>query len=487
MNSGLSLVIGFLAVVWLVVLVLRPKWLVVTSIGLCIVQFNWFARYADLPPYFSRVSLGLVGLLGVVLLGRHLAGKRIPIKAAMLRPFLYLGGFLVCLTLVSNLYNLEDLVLGLFELRYYFASLVFAFALYSYFGAALDARTFRKIIVYVALAQAPVAVLQYVAADGGSARTLDSVTGTFSAYGELVACQILALGLVMTDKLIGRVNTIRLNSYLVSLILILPLLLSKSRMATAFVVLIIGFSWIYAGFKKRNAGILIQHFYTIGVLAAVVGALFYTTFWQKYDIAEQFNPDYVYDYFMADAVIDYGEVEWIKVRELGRLSAITEGMNEILKDPVTTVIGYGSGAVSESGALGRSGRLYQEPGYGPLAGIDRNQYSKTIMEFGLLGIAGFVWFFAALSRKVKRMRLPPEVSVGLTVIIVCLIPMSFYALTLHAFFMSVVLALFLASAQTEVDRRLAAVNMQRQLAERERVHGHGGYAGHVQTIAGNRG
>jgi hypothetical protein len=441
------------AVIWLSVLAIRPRWLASLSIVLVIVQFNWFNRYYDVPPYFNRLSLVLIGLLGAVLLVHHLAGDSVRLAAPMLRPVMYLGFFFICLTLVSNFYNGEDLILGFFELRYYFAGFVLTYALYTYFGPALDIKLFKKAIVYIALVQLPFTALQFMSAEGGASRTLDSVTGTFSVYTELVACQILAIGLLLTDKLIRNENTIRFNSYLVVFVLLVPLLLSKSKMATAFVVMIIVFCWIYSGISRKNAGVVIQHFYTMGMLVTVAGVLFHSFFWERLNFHKYLEPQAVYEYFTVQPTIDYGEVEWIKARRLGRLSAITESVTHVSKDPVTAVIGYGSGAVSVSAALDREGRLYQEPGFGPLAGINRNQYSKTIMEFGLAGILGFVLFFVALYRKTERMPLRREIRAVLSTIVVCLIPMSFYGLTLGTFYMSFVVAFFVATVQCEADRK----------------------------------
>lgn len=453
MTTELQFGVLFALGVWLVVIVLRSKWLVVVTASLMIIQFNWFNRYYELPPYFNRITLGLVGVLGLFLLGRHLGGRKVRLTATMLQPVMYIGIFFVCLTLITNTYNQEDIVLGLFELRYYFAGFVLTYALYTYFGAVLSVRVFKKAIVYIALAQVPVAVLQYISAEGGATRTLDSVTGTFSTYIELVASQILALGLVLTDKFIEKTDTVRLNGYIVVLVLLVPLLLSKSKMATGFVIMIIAFSWLYSGVRQRNLGVMIRHFYTSGTLLVVVSVLFYSFFWQRFDYEKYLEPEFVYDYFTTEPVVDYGEIEWMKARNLGRLSAITESMSQTFSHPMTAMIGHGAGSVSVSMALGRAGRFYQAPGFGPLAGIDRNQYSKTIMEFGLAGLAGFVWFFVMLHRRIKVMRLNTEAGTSLTMIIVCLLPLSFYGLSLGGFYMSLTLGLFVASLQSEVDRR----------------------------------
>lgn len=454
--------------IWLLVIMLRSKWLVAVTASLMIIQLNWFSRYYELPPYFNRITLGLIGVLGLFLFARHLGGKKVRLTATMLQPVMYLGIFFVCLTLVTNTYNQEDIVLGIFELRYYFAGFVLTYALYTYFGDVLSIRAFKKAIVYIALAQVPVAVLQYIAADGGATRTLDSVTGTFSTYVELVTSQMLALGLVLTDKLIQKTNTVRLNGYVVVLALVVPLLLSKSKMATGFVVMIIVFSWLYAGLKHRNLGAMIPQFYTIGTLLVVVGVLFYSFFWQRFDYGKYLEPEFVYDYFMTEPAVDYEEIEWIKVRRLGRLSAITESVSQTLSDPMTTIMGHGSGSASVSAALGRAGRFYQAPGFGPLAGIDRNQYSKTIMEFGLAGLLGFVWFFVMLHRRIKEMKLNVEVGTSLTTIIVCLLPLSFYGLSLGGFYMSLVLGLFVASLQSEVDRRRRHVRLTQWVIQQQR-------------------
>lgn len=456
MGPILYLIVALSGSVWLIVFLVRPKWLVIITVAIVIVQFRWFTRYFGWPDYFNALSLMVVALLGCTLFLRHLAGQKLRTRGAIMKPMMHFPIFLICLTLVSNAYNHEDLVLGIFELRYYFTMVVLTLGIYTFFNSELTLRRLHNIIILIGIAQIPLAALQYISAGGGEVRTLDSVTGTFSTYTELVTSQILAVGLVLLDKQVKKRNFFGINGYVVAFALIIPLLLSKSRTATGFVILMILFVWLYGGVARRSIGFLMTHAYTTVALVVVSGVLFYNFFWQSYDLEKYVETDFVYEYVNRKPIVDYGQKEWVKSRTLGRWSAITEACKYTFADPLHALIGYGSGSASLSEALSRSGRLYQRPGYGTIAGINRSQYSKVLIELGVIGVGGFVFLFVRLYGAIRRTRLGKEFSTVLSTIVWCLVLLSYYGYTLHGFFMGCLLAAFVATAQAEVDRRVGA-------------------------------
>ena len=207
---------------------LMPRLFTMFSIFLTLFQFNWFVRYYNAPQILNRATLVMVGLLGLRVIVHFLLKKpSVRCENGQLMPLFSLACYFVMLTLISNLYNEENLLLGFYSLRYYFVGLTLTFALYLYCDDLLSFESFKKNIIWLSLIQLPVSIAKYIAAGGGTLNTLDTVGGTFSGYGELVVCQVIALGIVLTDKFIQRTNTLpRLNSYV--------LLLFYNRPSTAF-------------------------------------------------------------------------------------------------------------------------------------------------------------------------------------------------------------------------------------------------------------
>ncbi|HDZ61908.1 MAG TPA: hypothetical protein ENH40_02030, partial [Nitrospirae bacterium] len=180
------------AVPWLACVMVYPRVLSILVVLFALVQLNWFARYFGAPAMFSRISLVVAGLLGIRLIIDFSFKKKYFAKEWLfLAPVLWLAYFFLVLTVCSNLFNGESLLLGVYELRYYFFGLVICFALYFYFEDILTISFFKQTMLWIGLLQVPFAIIEWIAAVGGRARTLDSVTGTFSGYGELVACQLL--------------------------------------------------------------------------------------------------------------------------------------------------------------------------------------------------------------------------------------------------------------------------------------------------------
>lgn len=446
---------GFGGMAGMIFLLLMPRLFTLLSIFITLFQFSWFVRYYHAPPILNRATLVIVGLLSMRVIVHFLLKKpSIRCENGQLMPLFMLACYFILLTLISNLYNEEKLFLGIYSLRYYFVGLTLTFALYLYCDDLLSFEAFKKNIIWLALIQLPVSIAKYIAAGGGSLNTLDTVGGTFAGYGELVICQVIALGIVLTDKFIQRTNTLsRINSYILLLLIIMPLLLSKSKSATIFVIMIILFVLVYSLFKRRNFVSALKHVSLTSLICVTFASLFYIFFWKsgKYDIANYINPEYVLDYYMREPLSDHKRLSAGADPSMGRFRAVYTSWNLIQLDIMHMLLGYGAGSGSEASFLQVNGSMYQKSG--PFAGITRNQYSKSILEFGMLGLFGITYFCYAFGRRLKFIASSGAgLRIVYSVILVVLAILSVYTITLESYLFGFIFAYFIAVSHSELVR-----------------------------------
>ncbi len=445
--------IGGLA--FLIFLLLMPRLFTLIAIFFTLFQLNWFVRYYSVPPMANRATIVIVGFLSIRII-IHLLLKKVTIRTdnGQMVPLIFLASFIIMLTIISGLYNEESLVIGFYSLRYYFVGLTLTFALFMYCNNYLSIETFKRNMVWLALIQTPVAILKYLAAGGGGLSTLDSVSGTFSGYGELVISQVVAIGIVLTDKFIKRTNTLpRINAYILLVFIITPLLLSKSRTATLFVLAIVLYVLIYSLFKRRNLVSALKLISLSGFICLTFASLFYIFFWQAgdYQIDEQFNPEYVLEYYMREPISDRKRLSRGADPSMGRLRAIYTSWHLIQLDTIHSILGYGAGSGSEASFLGLEGTYFQVSG--PLSGVDRNQYSKTILEFGMLGLLGIIYFYYMIGKRLKYATdRANELSIVYSVLMVVLMIISFYTITIESFLFAFIIAYFIAVSHSEILR-----------------------------------
>lgn len=452
----MDIIIKFAAVgvaMLVLLLMLKPRLFTILAIFFTLFQFNWFVRYYHAPAILNRATLVLVGLLSIrIILHFLVKNPRFRCKNGLLVPLFIFAGFFLFLTLISNIYNEESLLLGYYNLRYYYIGFTLTFAIYLYLPSILNIDTFKQCLTLIALAQFPICIAKYLAAGSGSTNTLDSVSGSFAGYGELVICQVIALGIVLSEKFILRKNTLSfINSYLLCLILIFPLLLSKSRSASVFVVIIVIFVLTYSLFKRRNLVSALKQIFSTLFICAIFSTLFYYFFWQSgdYDIDKQFDVDYVIDYYMHMPITNSQQLRTGADPNMGRFRAIVTAWEYINQDMVRFFIGHGSGAAEEASFIGSKGILYQK--VGSLAGISRNQYSKSLLEFGALGMIAFIVYFYSIRSRIKFSsdNTPGTISTYY-IIVFTLAIMSAYTITLSSYFFSFVLAYFIALNHADI-------------------------------------
>ncbi|HBG18164.1 MAG TPA: hypothetical protein DDY32_02510 [Desulfobulbaceae bacterium] len=438
---------------WFLLIMFRPKVLTFLVIVLSLFQLDWFTRYMGGVSGLNRISLVLAGLLGLRLAADRVLHRSFSLdRHLLLGPVCRLSLFFLVLTLLSNLLNDENLVLGFYELRYYFLGFAVTFGLYHYFPSALSAEFFKRCLVWIGLAQLPFSVLKWLSAGGGKTLTLDSVSGTFGGYGELVACQILVICIVLFEQLTTQRRIVRVNNYILCLLLLVPLLLSGSATASVYIVLAIVFTWWLSAVHNKNIAVFLKQFIPITILGVCSLILLYHVFWKpNFDTEKQLSLDYMIEYYMLPPVTDYELYLLGADTQMGRARAVVEAVKLIAETPWNFVLGYGSGATAEASFLHVVGKYYQS--FGPLNGLGRNHYSRTLAEFGVAGMTAFIVFFAVIRNRIISVKgRASELNALFSLFLFVLSILSIYAETLTSFFFSFVLGFFLATAQVEFDK-----------------------------------
>ena len=191
--------------------------------------------------------------------------------------------------------------------------------------------------------------------------------------------------------------------------------------------------------------------FSTSLIFIVFSSLFYIFFWQSgdYDLDKQFDPEFVYDYYMHMPTMNTEQLRAGADPRMGRFRAISTSWEYIQQDLVHTTLGYGAGSASEASFIGINGSLFQK--IGPLSGIARNQYSKAILEFGLLGLVGFFIFFYSIGKRLKYTA-DSASSIKTTYIITlfALAILSSYTITLESYLFSFIVAYFLAVTHAEI-------------------------------------
>jgi len=438
----IKLIFVIVGLIYALLMFFRPKTATYLLIFLCIFQFSWFTRYFGASDYLGRILYFFAMLLAVRIIldfmMRNIKIRKIEnISYSML---IFILGF-IGLTVSSNIYNQENMILGLYELRYYFIMIVLFFGIYYYSILQLSMESFIKGLVFVGLLQIPFSIIQFILADGGAYRTLDSVTGTFNNYGSLVFVTILNIGLLLNYKLETNKDLFRLNTYYLLFFLLVPLLLSKSRTGTGLVLFMIGAVFLWASIRKKTKIDPIKATVLMSSLLLITGFLFYNFFWKaNYDIKMQFSPDYVVSYYMREPRIS----GMGSTGSMGRARAVYEATRLISNNFQTILLGRGSGSVSNANLLGKHGTYYFE--FGPLVGIGRTQFSKVIAENGVIGLFLLSYLFVSAHKNIEYVD-KENIRTSYIIILVSLFLLSFYMPVLQSPISALILSYFFASVQ----------------------------------------
>ena len=217
MNTTLLVVIS----VFSIIVLFRARLATWIFLTFSIVQLGWLDRYVTGVEGYRRFSL-IVGLMLALRIALDLisGSKRISKSHIFLKPLIPLAITYLVVTIISNYYNNESILLGLYSLRYYLIGYIACISIYFYNHNILTIGKLKLALIAIGLLQIPFSVFKYIYAGAGSQYTLDSVSGTFSGYGELLGCQVICIAIVVYDKLQYGIKYFKINSYILSLLLI---------------------------------------------------------------------------------------------------------------------------------------------------------------------------------------------------------------------------------------------------------------------------
>ncbi len=390
----LIVVIGF-------ILFLRPKIASLVLILICIFCFGYFSRWFGFTRYLARLPYFLVILLAMRLVIDFLQKKINFTSKAIIKISFYFFIFLFFLTFISLLYNGENFILGLYELRYYLLLIILFLCIYFYKPIPCTLETYIKILIFVGLIQIPFTIIEYLSVKLSGlnylSSALDRSSGTFSSYEALIFFQCIVIAISLVYQLRIRKPILKINNYILAIILTIPLIFSYSRSATAFVIVLIGIITLRQLFIQKN--FKLSNIFIITFITSVIFLSFYFFFWKQHSFENQLNIEYVEDYVFRTPkdYLPYEKGEYSSI--MGRARAVFESFNIVSKSWEKVLIGTSSGSFSEASLLKISGSNFFR--YGQLAGIGRTQISVIIGEFGFFGFMIFLIFLVLIYKQIK--------------------------------------------------------------------------------------
>ena len=440
-------------------LFLKPKAATCVLIFFCFIDLTFFSRWFGYSRHFGRLPFYLAIILSINLLLHYLPRKvTLSEMESTNKIVIKFIGALLLTSAVSMIYNDQSIVTALYDLRYYFLLLILYLAIKLYKPLPMTEVGFIRLIVVFSLVQIPVTAIQhFLVTIGGirlSSSALDMASGTFGSYSSLLFLQLIAIGLVLNYQLKRKTPVLLFNNYILVVLLTIPLLLSYSRSAMGFIIvliLLVLLISLWDSLITRNIPGFVKTLSLTVFLPITIFALFYFFFWQNhFDIEKQLNPRHVTEYFFryprpsieARIAGSHGV--------MGRGRTISEAIRLALRSPMQFLFGSGSGSTSEASFLGTKGTFFQN--YGPFAGIGRTQISKTIAEQGFIGMAILLVFFVALFRQVRRSYRVYEslmIKDMYTIILISITIIGFYSRVLASPITIFVLAYFIALIQSK--------------------------------------
>lgn len=381
-------------------LFLKPKAASLILILTCIFSLGYFSRWFGITRYLDRLPY-LLGILLAVRLTFDILNKKISFTDKnIIKTLFYFFIFLLFLTIFSLLYNGENFILGLFELRYYFLLIILFLCIYFYFPGQCTVNRFIKTLIIIGLIQIPFTIMEYLSVKLSAVNfipsALDRSSGTFSSYEALVFFQCVVIAVPLVYQMKFNKPIFKINNYILSVVLTIPFVFSFSRSATIFVIVsifIIATRQLYVEKKFKLSTVFMVLFIMIIMVSS-----FYFMFWKQHSLENQLNTEYIVNYIFRMPK-DYQAFRQGEHTVMGRARAVYESFNHVLKSSGQALLGTGSGSTSEASLLNLSGRNFYS--YGSLAGLGRTQISSIIAEFGFIGFFLFIWLLISLYRKVK--------------------------------------------------------------------------------------
>ena len=242
-----------------------------------------------------------------------------------------------------------------------------------------DIQNYLKVLLGIALLQAPLAIEQRYATEAIGGHTGDYVFGTLMISGVLSLFLIAVLCFMASLMIRGRISKVWFAVCFV--ILMIPMSINETKVTVFLLPLGLWLTFFLSAPPRRRLLVTGQVIIYIAV-AAVIFVPIYDHFNKKVDDTPYFTiedflttPGMVTDYLTKDAGVGTGE-------EAGRGDALLAPFQEFAHDPVRLAFGLGLGNASQSSLgsqfSGRYATLYWNF-------VQTLSMSGFLFEFGVLG------------------------------------------------------------------------------------------------------
>ncbi|RLB71824.1 MAG: hypothetical protein DRH03_05395, partial [Deltaproteobacteria bacterium] len=213
-------------------LFVKPRFATWLLIVLSVFDLAFFSRWLGAPRIVGRLPYIIAFILSIRMSINYLYRKhqqRYLSKA--IANVLFFSGTFFLIFLFSNTYNAESIILGFYELRYFFLLATLTFSILLYIPINISLKNFIKPFVFASLVQLPFTIMQHIAVQvlginlsTSTDTSLDMVCGTFATYPQLVLLQSITIGLVLTYQLSTGKNILKINNYLLMLLIFTTIL-----------------------------------------------------------------------------------------------------------------------------------------------------------------------------------------------------------------------------------------------------------------------
>ncbi len=360
--------------------------------------------------------------------------------------------------ITSVIYS-ESIILSLYSYRYtLLLPIIYFYTLY--YDKWIYNTGIIKLIIGFAYLQIPFAVAKYFIAGGGELNTLDSVTGHLL---HMISCGMSSKcnSNYYIQLVVGKKAVFRVNHTIAVLLLLVPLVLSKSRLASLFVMIAVGLGLLIPLMRISSRRVSVRRVMYVLCLSVLISAILYKYFWveQDYDLEQHSSSEYVWDYLTRQGS-DNGNTTGIS---MGRIQSIITASKLVSESPVSFLFGFSPASAIDARFLGAHGRYYQSSG--ALDGLGRTQYSRMIMSLGFLGLITMFYSVHRVQRQIasnygKRYSELHEVTPLLFLLFLLL---SGYTITLYHSYYSALYGVTFAIIQLEQRRVRRCARVERIL------------------------
>jgi len=388
-------IVALIVIIYAMLVFLHPRMAIYLLIFFSVFDLGFFSRWIGATRYLARIPFFLSGLLALIFILYFFSGKlKIWKKDRLIGLSIKFIFLLTILAITSNLYNNENLVLGIYELRYFYMMAIFIISFSYYLPERTTIKNFILFCAILGLLQIPFTVFQYVLVQFMGIRlsqsALDMSSGTFADYSALVFLQCIAIACILEYQLNFKKPLLKMNNYFVAFLLIVPLLFSYSRSALGFVIATVIFVFSRDMFKNMNPIKVLKRSIILVSICFICLFAFLHFFYEVHQFSQQLNMSYVVDYMMQEPK-SLEQYQAGRHGVMGRGRAIYEAITLVSANFFNFLFGMGSGSTAEASFIGAKGKFFYE--YGPMAGIGRTQISKIIVEMGFLGLFLTGYFF----------------------------------------------------------------------------------------------